>query len=202
LFDANLLAKNSGNGFRTLPELAKALQTWTGRPALALGAVEGDVPRYHMAMYMMPIGNRTALVGDPSLGRALTGPAWQPGDDSVESEETLIADDTPATQARFDRAARDLQANGWRVLRVPVVAFDDRTYVTYTNAVLETRGERRRVYLPVYAGPGVDAAAGRLDAAATQVWRDAGFEVRPVRVAGVWRHHGTIGCLVNVLRRG
>ncbi|MFZ4578269.1 MAG: hypothetical protein ACOYOB_07715 [Myxococcota bacterium] len=208
LFDANLLAKNTRHGFRTHADLAKALHAWTGRPALCLGSRPGDVPRYHMAMYVMPTGSRRALVGDPGLARALTGPGWRPGDLSVETEQALVADDRAEVQAQFDRAAADLRAAGWQVARVPVVAFDDRTYVTYTNAILETRpqlsgqGARRVVYLPVYASPNGPAAAVGLDAAAVRVWQAEGYQVKPIRVAGTWRHHGTIGCLVNVLRRG
>ncbi len=195
LFDANLLAKNTNRGFHTAAELTRAVAQWTGRPAHMLGTAEGDVPKYHMAMYAMPIGNHKVLVGDPSLARALTGTHWQPGDASVETDEPLRADDTPQTQARFDEAARALRAQGWDVVRIPVVQFDDRTYMTYTNAVLESVGTHRVVYLPVYG-------ANALDDAASRTWLAQGYEIRPIRVAGVWRHHGTIGCLVNVLQRG
>jgi hypothetical protein len=204
LFDANLLAKNRGRGFANLAELATAVAGWTGRPALALGHDEGDVPRYHMAMYVMPLGHKRALVGDPQLGRALTGPRWQPGDRSPDDDSLLLADDSTVTQARFDRAAKDLQAQGWAVTRAPVVAFDDRTYLSYTNVVAEIGAQGPRVYLPHYASAtdAADSVLGRLDAAGRAPWQRAGFAVVPIHVAGVWRHHGTIGCLVNVLWRG
>ncbi len=204
LFDANLLAKNRGRGFATMSELAKAVAGWTGRHALGLGENEGDVPRYHMAMYVMPLGQRRALVGDPALARAITGPGWQPGDRSPDDDRALLADDSTGTQARFERAARELRAQGWAVDRVPVVQFDDRTYVTYTNAVVETGSRGRRVYLPQYADDQAEATGPlrRLDAAGQLAWQQAGYTPVPIRVAGVWRHHGTIGCLVNVLWRG
>ncbi|MBI5607379.1 MAG: hypothetical protein HY902_00705 [Deltaproteobacteria bacterium] len=204
LFDANLLAKNRGRGFASMADLAKAVASWTGRPALGLGENEGDVPRYHMAMYVLPLGGRRALVGDPTLARAITGPGWQPGDRSPDDDRLLLADDSTATQARFDRAAADVRARGWSVVRIPAVQFDDRTYLTYTNAVVEAGPRGRRVYLPHYAGSDGDPGSplARLDAAGRAAWQQAGYAVVPIRVAGVWRHHGTIGCLVNVLWRG
>lgn len=204
LFDANLLAKNRGRGYATMAQLGHALQGWTGRPAVGLGSEDGDVPRYHMAMYLAPVGPRKALVGSPALGRAIVGPQWRPGDLSADDDSPLLADDTTAVQARFDRVAADLGRAGWAVTRIPVVAFDDRTYVTYTNAVTASGDRDCTVWLPVYAQAedGPDSPRRKLDAAGIAAWRAAGFAVHPVRVAGVWRHHGTIGCLVNILRRG
>ncbi|MSQ84709.1 MAG: hypothetical protein EXR77_17865 [Myxococcales bacterium] len=203
VFGSNLVAKNRSRGFATAQDLARSLQVWTGRPALALGIHDGDVPRYHLAMYWAPTGRRTAIVGDPRLARAITGPRFAVGDLSVETGDLLVADDSTPTQAQFDRAAADLVRAGWAVERVPVVAFDERTYVTWTNAVAESDADHKIVYLPTYASAsdGPDAPIRQLDALGAAAWQRAGFAVRPIRVAGVWRHHGTIGCLVAVLQR-
>lgn len=203
LYGSNLVAKNQGRGYAQPSDLAKSLQQWTGRPALGLGSDDGDVPRYHMAMYLAVTGPKQALVGDPSLARAVTGLHWNSGERSVEDSAVLLADDSSATQAQFDRAANDLQRAGWQVQRVPVVAFDERTYMTWTNVVAES-GNGKRVYLPVYAreSDAIASPVRRLDALGTAAWQRAGFEVKPIRVAGVWPHHGTIGCLVGVLQRG
>ncbi len=202
-FDANLLSRNSDHGFGTPQELAKALTLWTGRPAKMIGEKPGDVPGYHMAMYWMQTGPGQALVGDPRLAQTLTGAAWQPGDLGVETEAPLLADESTQTQAQFDRVAEQLRGNGLLVTRVPVVAFEQRTYLTYTNAVVQTQDGKKTVFLPQYAGTAgkAEAVLQRLDAAGQAAWRAQGFIVVPIPVAGLWRHHGTIGCLVNVLRR-
>ena len=204
LFGANLWARNQGRGYASVRDLAVALQQWTGRPALGLGENDGDVPPYHLAMYLAVTGMKQALVGDPGLARAVTGPRWNTGEKSVEGDTALLANDSTETQAQFDRAALDLQRAGWQVQRIPVVAVDDRTYLTWTNVVAESGPAGKRVYLPVYAREGdrADAPVRKLDAAATAIWQQQGFVVAPIRVAGVWPHHGTIGCLVGVLGRG
>ncbi|MBM4345049.1 MAG: hypothetical protein FJ100_16895, partial [Deltaproteobacteria bacterium] len=209
VFGANLWAKNASRGYATPAELGRALTAWLGRPAVALGEQDGDVPPYHIAMYLAPVGRRRALVGDPALGRAVTGPRFTPGDLSADDGAVLTADDSTATQAQFDRAAQDLRRHGWRVVRVPVVAFDSRTYLTWTNAVAETGPNGKHVFLPQYAEHApraatreARAALRELDQQGASAWAQHGFAVVPIRVAGVWPHHGTIGCLVGVLRRG
>ncbi len=209
VFGANLWAKNAARGYATPAELGAALVKWLGRPAVCLGDRDGDVPPYHIAMYLAPVGPKAALVGDPRLSRAVTGPAFAPGDLSADDGSVLVADDGTPTQAQFDRAASDLARLGWRVERVPVVAFDSRTYITWTNAVAETGPSGKRVYLPQYAVDdrpvplsAANQALRTLDRIGAAAWIRHGFAVVPVRVAGVWPHHGTIGCLVAVLRRG
>ena len=49
--------------------------------------------------------------------------------------------------------------------------------------------------MPVYRN------ADLLNAAATKVWSDAGFEVRPIDCTDTYVHFGCLHCLVNVLRR-
>jgi len=154
-----------------------------------------DAPDHHTAMYMVPVGNRTVLVGDPELARRLLVEAgkdgeaagWFPGG----------PDFSPATQARFDAVAGQCRAAGYRVVRIPVVpGCDGRTYLTYVNAIMEERDGRRVVYMPVFA------AADALNRAAARVWADLGYEVHRVRCDSCYRYFGTLHCLVNVLRRG
>ena len=80
-------------------------------------------------------------------------------------------------------------------MRVPNVPFDEKTYLTYTNGVYESFGGRRIAYMPTYEEP-------KLDEAAIEVYERLGWEVRPIRVRRLIPHHGTIGCLVNVVGRG
>ncbi|HEY8668695.1 MAG TPA: agmatine deiminase family protein, partial [Tepidisphaeraceae bacterium] len=139
--------------------------------------------------FMMLIGQQTALVGDPSLVKPLITPAVA----------TALLDDpdySAATQAKFDAVARQLEREGYSVVRIPTVASTDgKTYLTYLNGLIDCRDGRRAVYLPVYRG------ADAVNAAAADVWRAMGFDVHPIDCTDVYRNFGTLHCLVNVLDR-
>lgn len=193
--DVNLFGRNKGRGARSPEELRARVSAALERPVVMLGEAEGDVPRHHMGMYMAPVGGGVVLVGDPEAGARVVGDGFAPGERSPETGEPLRADASPEVVARFARAARDLEAAGFRVVRVPTVAFDDRTYFAYTNAVYETREGRRTAWMPTYGVPALDDAA-------RAVHESLGFRVHPVPVRAVYHRHGTLGCLVNVVARG
>lgn len=195
LFDVNLFTRNHARGFRSAEELRERVRGIMGRDVLMLGTEPGDVPRHHMSMYMALLDGGVALVGDPEAGARLVGRDYVPGERSPETNEPLHADFSPTMVARFDRAARDLAAAGLRVVRIPTVPFDDKTYFAYTNGVYETRDGRRVAWVPAFGVP-------TLDAAAREVYEKLGWSVNPVAVRDLYRHHGTIGCLVNILARG
>ncbi len=194
LFDVNLFARNRSRGFASPAELRAKLAPLLGRDVVMLGSELGDVPRHHMSMYMAPIGGDTVLVGDPEAGARIVGRGYAPGETSVETGEPLASDVTPATVARFERAARDLESAGFHVVRIPTVVFDDRTYFAYTNGIYETRGAVKTAWVPSFGVP-------ELDRAARAVYEGQGFRVLPVSVRALYTHHGTIGCLVNVTAR-
>jgi hypothetical protein len=195
LFDVNLFTRNRARGYRSAAELRDGVSTLLGRDVVMLGTEPGDVPRHHMSMYMALLDGGVALVGDPEAGARLVGRGYVPGETSPETNEPLRADFSPETKARFERAAADLTASGFRVVRIPTVPFDDKTYFAYTNGVYETRAGRRVAWVPHFGVPAID------DAART-VYEQLGWNVVPVSVRALYRHHGTIGCLVNVLSRG
>ena len=195
LVDDNLVTKNRARGVGDVGELRKLVENTFGLPVQVLGKADGDVPRHHMSMYMAALDGGVALVGDPRAGRALVGDAFAPGEIDPDTGDPLRADFSESTLARFDRAASDLAAAGWRVVRIPEVPFLDKTYMAYTNGVYETRGGARVAWMPVFDIP-------VLDAAARAVYESLGWHVRPVRSRGLYAFHGTIGCLVNVLGRG
>jgi hypothetical protein len=134
------------------------------------------------------------LVGDPSLAKPIVGADFVPGERSADTGQPLQADFSATAQARHDRAARELRAAGFEVVRIPTVAFEDKTYMAYTNGVYATHGGTRIAWVPRY-----DIAA--LDELAFATYRKLGWEVRPVSVRKVYPYHGTIGCLVNILSR-
>ena len=195
LVDDNLVTKNRSRGVGNVEELRKLVGGLLARPVQVLGAVDGDVPRHHMSMYMAALDGGVALVGDPRAARAIVGDPYVPGESDPDTGEPLRADFSEAMGARFDRAAADLAAAGWRVVRIPEVPFLDKTYMAYTNGVYETRGSARIAWMPTFDLP-------ELDARARAVYESLGWQVRPVRARGLYPLHGTIGCLVNVLARG
>lgn len=195
LVDANLIAKNAARGLDSPARLAEALGRLFHAPVTVLGEHPGDVPRHHLSMYLTPLEGGVVLVGDPRWGRRLVGDGFTPGERSPETSRPLVADFSEAMTARFERAAADLEAAGFRVVRIPTVPFDDKTYLAYTNGVFEIRDGRRIAWVPTFG-------LAALDRAATEVYAAQGWEVRPVPARTAFPYHGTIGCLVNVLNRG
>jgi hypothetical protein len=183
--DANLAGRNLGRvAAADRASIERALRRHLGQELVWLGDAVGDVPRHHIMMYMMPIDDRTVAVGDVRAGVRLLGDA------------PLALDDVELQARRFDRAAALLEARGFRVLRVPVAVLEGAgSYVTYTNALFDRRGDTRIIYLPTYDLPALDAAGAAF-------WRDQGFEVHPIDVSSIYQLNGSLGCLVNVLARG
>jgi hypothetical protein len=126
--------------------------------------------------------------------RALVGDAFRPGESSLETDEPLVADFSPAVIARFQYARAELIGHGFDVTNIVNVPFDDKTYLSYTNGVFEVRGSHRIAYVPAYDIP-------VLDAAAHATYRKLGWDVVPIHVRGLFPYHGTICCVVNVLTR-
>ena len=179
-------ARNVQRTVQTREALVAALGKALGRTIVLLE----KAPPHHAGMFMMPIGEGRVMVGDPSLAQPLMSP---------EELNTLLPDGpdfTAETQELFDAVGAQCARAGRKVIRVPVVASPDgRTYLAYLNAVLDQREGRRIVYMPTYQG------AEPLNAAATDTWRQAGYEVRPVDCTSAYRLGGSLRCLVSVLRR-
>jgi len=164
-------------------DLRLGLAAGLGRDVLLLRGA----PRHHAGMFVMTAGPGRVVVGDPALADPLLREIALP---------PVGVDASAATRTRFEAAARACRDAGYEVIRIPVVpGLDGRTYITYTNVILDQRAGRRLVYLPVYRG------AEPLNRAAEQVWRELGFEVRRVDCTDAYTHFGSLRCLVNVLRR-
>ncbi|MBN2496583.1 MAG: agmatine deiminase family protein [Deltaproteobacteria bacterium] len=178
-----VLDRNLGVAVRSAAQLSTRLETLLGREVVLLA----DSPEHHAGMFMMPIGERRVVVGDPALAEKLAG---------KKALELVDPDLRPETRRRFDAVARACERAGYRVLRAPVLPDrDGRSYLSYVNVVLDVRAGARTVYMPVYAG------AETLNAAAAFIWRQAGYRVVPVDCTRTYRHAGSLRCLVNVLRR-
>jgi hypothetical protein len=144
-------------------------------------------------MFMALAGDRTAVVGDPSLARRVL--------DAAGARDRAccggVGDDfSVATQALFDAVARQCCRAGYRVVRIPVVpGTDGRTYVTYVNGIIDRRPQQRVYYMPEYSH------VPELNRNAAGVWHSLGFAVRAVDCSTAYTHFGTLHCLINVLRR-
>lgn len=182
---AHALRKNLQRTVESRDELIAMLNRMTGKRVILLD----ESPEHHAGMFMMAAGERTMVVGDPSLAHEI----WP----RVMTELPGGPDFSDATQRRFDAVASQCRREGYRVVRIPTVpSTDGKTYLTYVNVITDHRtASAHIVYLPVYRG------AEPLNEAAAQVWRDLGYEVRPIDCTSTYRFFGNLHCLVNVLRR-
>ena len=194
LVDANLIGKNAGRGLDTPEKLSAVLRRIFGMEVVVLGRVPGDVPRHHLSMYLTPLTGGVVLLGDPREGQRLLGD-YRPSEASPDEDERLVPDFSGAWLRRYDRAEAELKAAGFKVVRIPTVPFDDKTYFAYTNGVFETRAGKHIAWVPIYDVPALDEAA-------LKVYADLGWEVHRVPSRAAFPYHGTIGCLANVLVRG
>lgn len=186
-----VLRRNRQRTVADAAELVGRLEPLLGKRVVLLH----NSPDHHAGMFLMAVGSKTVVVGDPSLALPLL-PSPSP-DAAPLLGPGVTPDFTDATQERFDGVAGQCEAAGYRVVRIPVVpGSDGRTYLTWLNVILDEREGRRIVYLPTYSH------VPALNAAAERIWRDLGREVRPVDCSAVYRHYGTLRCLVNVLSRG
>jgi hypothetical protein len=179
-----VLPKNLTKTISSADELKQTLTRALSRKIVLLD----QAPQHHLGMYMMAVGERTMLVGDPSRGKPLYDGSFPPLPGSPDFSDAM--------QARFDAVASQAQSEGYRVIRIPtLVSPDQKTFLTYVNVITEQRRKEKFVYLPTYQG------ATPLNQAAAQVWRDLGFTVHPVDCTSSYPFLGNLHCLVNVLRR-
>jgi hypothetical protein len=174
-------------------DLVLALSQILGRRVVLLD----EAPDYHAGMFMMLAGGRTAVVGDVAEGQRLLNLHATPPEGEPLPLCDGSADFSPAAREQFDAVVRRLVAEGYHVVRTPVVMGRDcRTFFTYVNVIIDERHGVRTVYLPVYRGQ------DEMNAAAIAAWRSLGYQVRPVDCTSAYARFGTLRCLVNVLRRG
>lgn len=184
----NFLARNQPYDVDARPALLRQIERVLGRHVVVVGDSIGDVPDHHIGMYLTPLGDGAVAVADPDLGRMILSA------DLARYDVELEGDD--ARYAAFRNVIRVVEQQGLRVVRVPMVLTGTpRVYVTYNNALLEKNRGSKRILMPVYGIPALDRAA-------RDVFEKEGWSVHPVRVAKVFRHTGSLRCLVGIIRRG
>ncbi|NQU24981.1 MAG: agmatine deiminase family protein [Candidatus Nealsonbacteria bacterium] len=186
-----VLLRNLQRTVATREELVERLAAILQRKVVLLR----EAPEYHAGMYMMAVGDRTILLGDPAAAEKILA-----GSPEVDVASLCLPegpDFSAATIARLDAVAEQCREAGYRVVRVPIVpGRDGRTYLTYLNVILEERDAARIVYMPVFS------QVEPLNRAAEQVWSQLGYEVHRINCDACHVHFGSLRCLVNVLRRG
>jgi len=191
--DTNLMRKNPDR-FRTPAAVRHQLEVMLGRPVVVLGEQPEDVPHHHIGMYLTPLPNGAVAVGSPTLAADLLGAqGLEAMAARLASADMPKIDLTPETVERFDGPARQLEAAGFRVVRLPLVPLDDQvTFITYNNGVTHHDADGLHFLMPAYS---VEA----LDARATAILEAEGLKVHPIDVRTVFQQHGSVRCLVNVL---
>jgi len=187
---AVLRERNQGGDLYGLGELRSWLHYVTGKTPVLLGETAADVPGHHIGMFVTPLDDHRVLAGDPDQGIALFDAS---GSDAGALPFPIDRRDD--TLRRFRNVIAQLEAQGFEVIRMPLVPLTDGlTYVTYDNAILEHRDGALHAYVPQFGIPALDAA-GR------QAYAAEGVVVHPIRVARIYRYNGTVRCLVNVVSR-
>ncbi|MBL7076136.1 MAG: hypothetical protein ISS31_01565 [Kiritimatiellae bacterium] len=188
---ADFLARNQPEDVDNRVALINRIAFALGRHVVTLGRTPHDTPDHHIGMYLTPLGNRTVAVADPDLGRSILN---RPPRTQRECGIDIETDES--AYEPFRCVITEFEAKGFTVVRIPMLlTTTPRVYVTYNNAILETRDEDKRIYMPVYDLP-------RLDDAATRIFEAQGWNVIPVRVGKVYQHTGSLRCLVGIIRRG
>lgn len=171
-------------------DLIKRLERRLGRKIVLLR----DAPDHHAGMFMMATGDRTVLVGDPGLAQTLL--ADLPPEQLDKLCPPSGVDFSMETAKRFEAVAKQCTAEGYRVVRIPVLpGRDGRTYITHLNVILDQRDNERIVYMPRFAQASV------LNLEAQRIWRELGFRVRMIDCTSCYHLGGSLRCLVSVLDR-
>lgn len=180
---ANCLARNQPFDIDSREVLVRRMSEELGRELVVIGESPEDVPDHHIGMYLTPLSDKVVAAADPDLGFEL----YEGGGVAVESDKTKYEP--------FRNVIRILEEKGFTVIRVPMLlTASSRVYVTYNNAILETRNGEKRIYMPVYGIP-------ELDKAATEIFERQGWRVLPVRVCNLYEHTGSLRCLVGIIKR-
>ncbi|MDP6847698.1 MAG: agmatine deiminase family protein [Kiritimatiellia bacterium] len=186
---ANFIARNQPSNASDRSRLLSLIESEFKKTPIVIGNRISEIPDHHIGMFLTPLGNNAVAVGDPDLGLRL----WENTPDTAaevnisHNEERLV---------RFRNVARILEEKGFRVIRIPLLLTKQpQVYVSYNNAIVEYARGTKRIFMPTYGIPSLDKFAS--DSFESEGWR-----VIPVRVDKVYRHTGSLRCLVGILKRG
>jgi hypothetical protein len=182
------LSDNMLEGMGGEAEVRSHIEDVFGRRLIVAADADSPLAREHVDMYLAVGGSKLLLLGDPRAALA----ALDEGDDVRDFGRFPRARQLALAEA-YDAIAKRLADEGFEVRRLPILHADDGVILTWTNAVVETRGKERRVYLPCY---GLD----RLDAIAQETWRTLGWEPVPITADALIALGGGVRCVTNTRR--
>ncbi len=185
---STMVARSQPTSAADREALLEQMAATFGKPVLPVGVDPGDVPDHHIGMFLTPLGDGVVAVADPDMGRQLYE-ALPAGEQTVEVETA------EAPYEPFRYVLQAMEDADLEVVRIPMLlTTSPRVYITYNNAIVETRSGQRRIYMPTY---GIE----ELDALATAAFTDQGLDVQPVRVGNLYENTGSLRCLVGIVRR-
>jgi len=171
-----------------------------GRPVTVVGRSLGEAPYQHIDMFLTPLDERTILLGDPRLALDAFRDAH-----GTESSRLHFGDAGLFLRQRqldlvrrYDAVAAELEADGFRVHRVPIAHGEPTAQntwgavLTWNNVLLHDSDGRRIAFVPRYN-------VAPLDGRAREIWEAWGFEVVSVPVRSALGMGGALRCLTNVL---
>ncbi len=159
-----------------------------GRRLIIAADADSPLAGEHVDMYLAVAGPRTLLLGDPRAALE----ALDAGED-VRAFGRFPREKQLALAEAYDRVKARLEEEGFGVSRLPILHAEDNVILTWTNAVVETRAGKRRVYLPSYG-------LKRLDALGQEAWRALGWEPVPITADAVIVLGGGVRCVTNTRR--
>jgi N-dimethylarginine dimethylaminohydrolase len=145
-------------------------------------------PEFHLDLGFTFLDDQTVAVADPAEGMRLVA-------EIPEMAPLVRATLDKGVVAKYERAAQQLLAQGYRVVRLPNLCGVGLTtpYLTYNNVLMENYASTRRVYMPVYGAP--------LDEPARAIYRAHGFQVVDIPSARLsTKLWGALRCATGDLR--
>ena len=183
-------------------DLLSRLERELGRRVIVIGDSAGEPLHRHADMVFTALDDDTVVLGDPRLALPLF--AERTGREGFEIElgeaGRFRRERQLSIAARYDAVARELEAEGLTVRRLPLLQAeavgDGRPPVVLTwNNVLLHEGARGKVaFVPAYD-------VEPLDRIAHELWRSWGYAVQPISMRETIPYGGAVRCVTNVMRR-
>ena len=192
-------------GGKSEKEIIELLEKEFGKEVLIVGSMSVPEPLWHIDMYLTPISDSLVLLGEPIIEKDGLSYGYEEGMlCGLEDTEALLAEYSSRDHIvsflnglklqSYANVESQLIQEGFRVERIPITYDENGNIITYNNVLMETRNNKRIVFMPVYGVP-------RLDEIATDKYEELGFEVRPIDVSGIYKYDGALRCMTNVLVR-
>lgn len=96
-------------------------------------------------------------------------------------------------RTKFDEVAKTLEAEGYKVERVPYLAhssMESLPNITYNNSLIDGHN----IFIPNFNIP-------ELDETANSIYRKYGYNVIPIDMTAISTSRGAINCMTKVLER-